>query len=338
MKPIDYNELLSRYFSGEAGVEERARVEAWRRASAENQRLFAEYEKVWKSATEKLPKIPNIDQTWNELTAKLGLPAEPSPARILEMKKPPQPLARNFSWRDRYVWAAAAVILLALSITVYRTLQNSNGLKTIATANARQKNIELPDGSVVKLNSDSEIRFQKTFSDSTRSLTLAGEAYFEVARDGRPFVVKTGNAQIRVLGTKFNIRARNAETRVTVREGRVTLSGSASPPATIVVIIANQMSVCRQQNDPDPPTAVAADYVLGWLEGRIVFDQTPITEVVAELQRIYDVTIVLSNDAVSKHSITGSFQNKPVESVLTAICLALDLRYTKQAGKYVIGE
>jgi ferric-dicitrate binding protein FerR (iron transport regulator) len=337
MKNVDPYELLTRYFSGEAAPDERAKIETWRQASPENQRMFAELSRIWQNAaSERLPQIPNVDQAWAELSVRLGLPPEAQPARILEMKKSPP--ARKVFRSDRYVWAAAAVLLLAFATILYQYSQKTAGLKTVATAYAQQDSIELPDGSIVKLNSGSQIQFPKNFSDSARYVVLAGEAYFEVTHDSRPFYVNTGNAQIRVLGTKFGIWAWDKQTRVTVREGRVSLRALELPLATAVELIANQMSVCQQQNPPEPPRAVDAGLMLGWLEGRIVFDQTSLAEVVAELQRVYNVTIELSDPALGKHTITGSFHHKPIESVLASICLTLNLQYVKAADKFVISE
>lgn len=334
-------ELLTRYFSGEATADERATVETWRQASPKNQRVFAEFAKIWQNAApEKFLQIPNVDHAWSELSAQLGLPPEAQPARILAMKKAPEtstPVLKVFR-SDRYIWAAAAVLLLAFATILYQYSQKAKGVKTLASAYAQQERVELPDGSIVKLNSGSEIRFPKNFPDSARYVVLTGEAYFEVTHDDRPFFVNTGNAQIRVLGTKFGIWARAEQTRVTVREGRVSLRALELPPVAEIELTANQMSICRQQNPPEPPRAVDAGHLLGWLEGKIVFDQASLDEVVAELQRVYNVTIELSAPVLGEHTITGSFHRKPIESVLASICLTLDLQYSKQDDKFVISR
>jgi len=338
MNHVEQHELLMRYFSGEATTEERVEIEAWRRASAKNQSAFAEFEKIWQSATEKPLQVPNVDQAWVQLSAQLGLPQETPPAKILEMRKPPQLWSHKFSWSDRYVWAAAAILLLGVATILYQFVQSTNEFETITTAHALQDSIKLPDGSLVKLNSGSEIRFAKHFADSARYVTLTGEAYFEVTHDNRPFYVNTGNAQIKVLGTKFGIWARHEQTRVTVREGRVSLRALELPPATAVELTANQMSRCLKQSPPEAPRLVDANHRLGWLEGKIIFDQTSLTEVVAELQRVYNVPIELSNPALGQNTITGSFHNKPIESVLASICLTLNLQYTKQTDNFTISE
>jgi len=338
MKPIDQNEWLARYFSGEATADERAQVEAWRQAAVENRRVFAEFEKIWQIAAEKLPLVPSIDQAWTELSAKLGLPNEKLPAKILELKTARPHPRRKVFWSDRYVWAAAAILLLGFTTILYQFIYNANELKNVTTANAQQERLKLPDGSFVKLNSGSEIKFLENFSDTARSVSLSGEAYFEVIYDNRPFYVNTGNAQIRVVGTKFGIWARDGQTRVAVREGWVALRASEAASASAVILTANQASFCQKQEAPAAPKTVDAGQVLGWLEGRIVFEQTPLTEVIAELQRVYNVTIELSNPALGGNTITGSFQNKPIESVLASICLTLNLQYAPQEGKYVVVE
>jgi len=337
MNNFDPHESLSRYFAGETTAEESAQIEAWRKAAVENQRVFAELQKLWQSAAEKSPRLPNVDQAWAELSTQLGLPQESAPAKILEMKKP-APTAGKIFRSDSYRWAAAAVLLLGFATLIYQFLYNTNSLQSVVAQNGRRASVNLPDGSRAQLNSGSEIQFYENFSDSARFVALSGEAYFEVTHDERPFYVNTGNAQIRVLGTKFGIRTRNDETRVTVREGRVSLRGLKTAAATAVELTANQTSICQQQNAPAPPTTVNAGQALGWLEGKIVFEQTPLIEVVAELQRVYNVAIELSNPALGQNTITGSFHHKPIESVLASICLTTNLQYKAEGNKFVIAE
>jgi len=338
MNNFDPHESLGRYFSGEATTEERAQIEAWQNAAVENQRVFAELQKLWQSAAEKSPLLPNVDQAWAELSARLGLPQQQAPAKILDMKKSAPTTARKFFRSDSYRWAAAAVLLLGLATLLYQFFYDTNALRKVIAQNGQRESINLPDGSLVQLNSGSEIQFHENFSDPARFVALSGEAYFEVTPDDRPFYVNTGNAQVRVLGTKFGIRTRNDQTRVTVREGRVSLRGLKAAPSTAVELTANQTSVCQQQNAPAPPTTVDAGQALSWLEGKIVFDQTPLTEVLAELQRVYNVAIELSNPALGQNTITGSFHHKPIESVLASICLTTNLQYKAEGNKFVLAE
>jgi len=338
MDPTTHNALLARYFSGEATVAERREIEAWQSASAENAREFAAFQKVWQNAAAQEPQLPNRDQAWQELAEQLDLPRTPQPEQFHpRVVAQPQP-RRTVRWSDRYVWAAAAVLLLALAAVISRFLFDTHTMQKVQVAYSERERVELPDGSVVQMNSGSELQFPKRFSGSARRVTLVGEAYFEIQHAPRPFIVATGNAQVEVLGTKFGVWARNGETRVTVREGRVALASQQTPVPLAVVLKANQTSSCRADAAPDEPHAVDAGQLLGWLEGRIVFEQTSLIEVVAELRRVYNVDIQLASPALGSHTITGSFQQKPVTSVLASICLTLNLQYRQQGEKFVISE
>lgn len=338
----EYENLLARYFSGEAGAAERSAVDAWRKTSAENQRLFEDYANLWReSGAEAQPHAPNIDQAWLELENKLGLPKTQSPARILHMKKtePRVSAAQLLTWNKwSGMLAAAAVLTLVFGTLLYKSWHNAPTWQTVVVSNAEQRKVELPDGSWVTLNSGSSLEYPLKFDAAEREVKLAGEGFFEVARDTvHPFLVNTANAQIKVLGTKFSVWSRQAETRVIVREGRVALR-EEQEPRTAVELTANQMSIRRAQNAPEPPRAIDAGYALGWLEGRIVFDQAALVEVVAELQRVYNVEIALAKPALAQHTITGSFNRKPIASVLASICLTLNLKYQQEGGKYIITE
>ncbi len=342
MSNLDYENLLARYFSGEASAEERSALEVWRNASAENQRLFAAYESLWReSAIAAEPRVPPVDQAWLELESKLGLTKTQSRAHILSMKKaePRVSAAQVLTWRT---WSArlavAAVLVLAFGTLLYKTWNDAPTWQTVTVANAEQRQVELPDGSRVTLNSGSLLEYPQAFAGAAREVKLVGEGFFEVAHDTlHPFLVNTVNAQIKVLGTKFSIWARQEETRVIVREGRVALRDEKAPNLA-VELTANQMSVRRKQEAPEPPRAIDAGHALGWLEGRLVFDQASLAEVVEELQRVYNVKIELAHPRLAQNTITGSFNRKPVESVLASICLTLNLQHRQEAGKHIIAE
>ncbi|MCG8603977.1 FecR domain-containing protein, partial [bacterium] len=208
--------------------------------------------------------------------------------------------------------------------------------KSVRTDYAQQLQLQLPDGSSVKLNSDSELEFTRAFHDSVRVVQLLGEAYFQVVKDQRPFVVITENARIRVLGTSFNVSSRDSETRVIVRTGKVSLQSAIASGHARVVLTADQMSECRGEGHPLQPVEVDTDHVLGWLEGNLVFERTQLRETVIELKRYYGVEIVLADSSLGFDTITGTFRNRSLETVLASICLSMDLSYSLEKGKYII--
>ncbi len=164
---------------------------------------------------------------------------------------------------------------------------------------------------------------------------LDGEAYFKVAYNKRSFIVITKHARITVLGTQFNVWDRGDKTRVIVKEGRVKLSSVLSDSSG-VELTTGQMSQVFGHHAPEPPNSVDTKYLLGWLENRLAFEKTPLHEIIAELERFYDVSILLSDTTLANQTITAEFEDASIQDVLSSICLTLNMRWKFESKKYII--
>ncbi|WP_276347641.1 FecR family protein [Daejeonella sp. JGW-45] len=167
------------------------------------------------------------------------------------------------------------------------------GYNTISTPRGGEYQVILPDGSKVWLNSASSIYFPTTFSDEHRSVTLTGEAYFEVAKNpGRPFKVSANGMEVSVLGTHFNLMAYDDEASVkaTLLEGSIRVSSGRSSalvkPGEQAEMHAKNISV----NQTDVEQAVA------WKNGYFYFRNTDIKSVMRQLSRWYDVEVEYAGD------------------------------------------
>ncbi len=333
MKKDNY-ELINKCLTGEATKAERDKLGKWLKASAEHRQIFTEVENIWQNADPPAPlELLESEQLWSKIKDKLNIGSQ-QPARIVPFRKK----AAAYNWSRRAFALAASIVLLLGGSFLFQKILESNSWLVIATQNAQRVELSLPDGSVVHLNSASTLRYPTEFSDSLRIVHLQGEAFFEVTHHHTPFIVETDNAKIRVLGTEFNIWARDAQTRVIVNEGYVSLTALEPAKNSGVVLSAQQMSICRNDAEPEPPNEVDSQKLLGWLQNKIVFEQTPLSEIVAELQRFYDVAIKLADPALDKVTLTGSFQDKPVEVVIESLCLTLNLEFTYSNNKYIIGS
>ena len=226
--------------------------------------------------------------------------------------------------------ALAGLLLVAISVTIL-LLSNKEEIvryETISTLNNDRQTVQLPDGSTVKLNSGSLIKFPEKFKDEKREIKLEGEAFFSVTKNGKPFVITTENAKITVLGTEFNVWTRDKKTKVIVKEGRVNLEQIKAKNEN-VILLKNQESIITENSKPLPPQNVNADYLLGWLNNKLVFNRTPLNEIVGELERFYNVKIKLADNGLKNLTLTGSFGNQKADSVLSMICLALNLKFIK---------
>ncbi len=337
MEESIYTELIIKYLSGQITAAEEEKLQTWLAESSGNEESFKKMKKLWKAVGPSgQPEIPNIDEEWTKLEKRLRLNQTEKSASILNLDKKSQGRSMTPSasrWRTYY--AAAAVFVALIGFSWWFGVFDSD-LVRISTQNSQTSMVTLSDGSLVRLNNASKIVYPESFPDSIRHVQLIGEAYFDVAAESRPFVVFTENARIRVLGTEFNVWTRNEETRVIVKEGRVSFR-SLQSDKTGLVLVENQMAVCKEDLEPVETQPANPNGLLGWLEGRIVFDETRLKEVVDELSRIYDVEIGLQNPELDSLSISGTFQKKPLEEILEAICLTLDLEYRFEAGRYVVG-
>jgi len=333
MENYNIERVLARHFSGDSTHEDEQALAIWLSENKENQNCYNELKLLWKNAKPESPKeMPEVINAWREMSARVEKTRRASITDIHQSSY----RFRNKS-SSRVFSAAVIAILLVGTALVYKTklFGPDIGWKQIHTQNAQRTRVNLSDGSVVQINSGTKFRYPASFSDSVRSVFVDGEIFLNVSHDGRPFIVNTPNAAIRVLGTEFNIWSRWQSTRVIVRDGRVALN-SLNDREHGVVINTNEMSVCRQHSNPDSPKKVDARHLVGWIQDRVVFEKTPLYEVVDELQRCYNVKIVLEDMTFGHRTLTGSFHEKSVTSVLQSICLTLKLKLRREAGIYVI--
>lgn len=340
MQEAQYESLINRFLAGEATERESQQLEAWLHASQEHRKIFAEAEALWQNARPPEPAyVPGFNDFWQKMEARLDEQEAPQHARVIRLNRPTvrEIKAWVFDDKRKLSWLAAAAVLIILigSAALYQNLINGNALQTFGTQNAQRLRVLLPDGSQVELNAASEIKFPKSFADSIRVVVFSGQGYFEVNSDRRPFIVQTENAQVRVLGTKFDLKSRRRKTQLVVEEGIVVLR-SAAAAESVVIVRANEMSLCFDHLPPQKPERVNAAYWLGWLRNKFVFEKMPLQEAVEELQRFYDFEIRLADPELGKLTITGEFEQEPLEEILSVICRALNLKYRIDGKMYFI--
>ncbi|MEM9683101.1 MAG: FecR domain-containing protein, partial [Pseudomonadota bacterium] len=147
----------------------------------------------------------------------------------------------------------------------------------------------------------------------------AGEAFFEVAHDpDRPFDVTGGDASVRVLGTTFTVRAEKDAATVTVLEGRVAVSGTAEPDQPSQLTAGERIRI--SDGSPGVTTRIDPAMAFAWIEGRLIFRDRPLGEVVEELGRYHSGWIVIANNQLRSHAVSGNYRLE--DPVTTAAALA----------------
>jgi transmembrane sensor len=230
---------------------------------------------------------------------------------------------RHFT--NRFVWAAAAVLLMAAGLVLFK-LETAQEFRT---ALGEQRSVLLADGSRVTLNTASTIKVN--LLKGRRDVRLVhGEALFEVAHDpARPFVVHAGNALLKDVGTQFNVDMRANGTTVTVLEGRVAVD-SGSPrenagaqvahgrPRTLEALIlgANDRVVITPAGLGAPQHGVNVAPTVAWTQRQLMFEHRPLSEVAEEFNRYNKDRIDIDSAELKRQEVTGVFEaNDPASFV-----------------------
>lgn len=287
-----------------------------------------------------------MDAHWEELK-KNGDLSERNTSRdirfhkILEKADKRRRIHRPGSGKTRYrYYQVAAILILLLSVSGIWYYQNQEkplpppAMITQHISPGEKATITLPDGTVVRLNSNTELVFPDRFSGNTREVTLRGEAFFEVVKDKKhPFLVKTGELTTRVLGTSFNIKAyeNEEEVQVSVATGLVKVSkgqaGQESEEEQHVLLNPSQQAVYREGDQNFITREVDIASIAMWKEGILSFNRTPMDEAAKMLERWYNVKVILKNPGLKKCVITGDHKNQGLSSVLHSFRYSLGISY-----------
>ncbi|MBN1415576.1 MAG: FecR domain-containing protein [Bacteroidales bacterium] len=315
-KHIDPVGLLPKYFAGEASAEERKEVDDWLSADKNNQAEFKAFAKLWNITGTIAPgEDIDLDKEWQKLESVV------MPARV-----------RTITLVRIIRIAASVVLISALAFFGFKVSK----VKTEKAPVAELSTVTLPDGTLVSINAGSKITYQKGFGMTNRNISLKGEAYFDVVRNtALPFIVTTGEASIKVTGTKFNVRAYKDQTeiKVTVTEGTVILYETRQPLKEAVVSAGETgtfdrtVKVVRKQQVIDLND-------IAWKTMILDFNDATLSEVAGVLENTYHSSIIVDQE-VQSCSITVRFEDQELASVLKVLKSTLDLTITSD-GKHII--
>ena len=236
--------------------------------------------------------------------------------------------------RTPMVWAAAASIAAVLFVIGFATLRLVSPPADLddryMTALGEQRSILLSDGSVVELNTQSQLNVH--YTDAIRLVELvAGEAVFDVAQDpARPFRVDAGTAIVEAVGTRFNVYRQDAQTVVTVVEGRVAISqpelavnasGAQGPGATaelpVIELAPGNQATVSAVGAISAPATVDTRKATAWTERRLVFDGDTLATVARELNRYNRQQLTISDPALAQRTISGVFNANDPHTLFT---------------------
>ncbi|GAB5565233.1 MAG: DUF4974 domain-containing protein [Winogradskyella sp.] len=222
------------------------------------------------------------------------------------------------------VWTSAIAACLIVCFGLLFFLKES----TYSTQLAQQLQIELPDQSEVNLNSDSELTYKTFRWNQNRELNLKGEAFFKVNK-GKAFTVNTSQGSVTVLGTQFTVNSRENYFNVICYEGKVKVTANNKKP----IVLTKGEAVQFKANLIEEYTVQSN--IPEWLSKESSFYNTPILEVINELERQYNITIK-GKEYLKSNQFTGRFKHDNLELALKTIFISMDIPYTFADNKIVV--
>lgn len=226
-----------------------------------------------------------------------------------------------------------------LTYTLKDSKLASAGLyNTIVTPRGGEYNLQLPDGSKISVNASSTIRYPLQFDREKREVELDGEAYFEVKQMVKnnktiPFIVKTREQTLKVLGTSFNINSYSDRIETTLVEGKVELS---YPNSKGRLLNPNQQSWYHSKDESFDIKDVDPFYTIAWKNGNFAFENASLSTVMKDLERWYDVEVEYRGN-ISKIRFSGTISKyEHIDKVLKAIELTGSVKFKIEERRIIV--
>ncbi|RLQ22164.1 DUF4880 domain-containing protein [Seongchinamella sediminis] len=233
--------------------------------------------------------------------------------------------ANSARWLPAALVSAAACLVLA--VFLWPQLQPEPVSTQYSSAVGERLDVTLPDGSLARLNTNSQISV--SYSDDERLIELQkGEAWFRVEPNkDKPFHVDAGEARVTAVGTAFNVYRRGESTEIAVTEGvvRVTERQTAPGREPASKLLRINERLLSQRQGWEVSTADDLEQALAWRQGQLVAREMPLPQLVAQLQRYSDTRIFISDPALLNRTVSGVFELDNPETSLEALAISMGL-------------
>ena len=321
----DYQEqLILKLLNGTISRNEHRTLSAWMDESEENKKLVSDFTWMWKTTKDQQEVVGfETSEEWKKFELSIG-------QRHVEKAKE----VKFYSYSNGLKIAASISVIALFSWVLYLTFFKQQTI--LKESGDTMVQLDLPDGSEVWLNHDSQITYQDDFNSDTRIVTLTGEAFFEVKHDRqKPFIIETKSARIKVLGTSFNVRAyeETNDTEVFVATGLVNFSniknkeGINVKPGETAVAKNNIVLLLEAPENLN---------VLAWKEKQLIFKRSSLSTVIKNLETYFEIDMEIRNEDISRCRFTGSFSQPTLEEIIEALSVSLDLTIAKENDIYIV--
>ncbi len=320
------DQLIAKYLQGNLTLEEQHELSKWIQSDERNAKTLQKLEIYWKDH--------QSDLMVEELEVR---------KRLLQRMKEEERVDKK-PINYRYFLKVAAILVFVFSISLIVAQINFNEpVKSTSVALVEKVSLPgqkistlLPDGTIVKLNTDSKIITPAQFSENSREVTLIGEAFFDVKRDeSRPFTIKTASMEVTVLGTSFSVSAYEDEEEqsVAVKTGKVSVKdfkdeSSIELDPLQMSVLSNKGFVKSEISNPQE--------AFGWVNQQMVFDNQSIHEVLKEISKWYGKEIEINIELSEDKKYTASYDNPSLVEVMDILAFVYGFEYENEKGRIII--
>ncbi len=310
-------ELIFDHFRGDATVQQRILINKWLE-TPQNEEVFYKYLLDWELAKPQYEvDTPNAIEKYRSLTHTVNQEIIPSTLT---------PSKRN--WLRSLLGAAACI---AFTVCLGWFFKEDLQYATLATNPGEVRSFTLSDGTVVTLNANSNLRYDRwNFNRSDRKVILHGEAEFNVThkKDNQEFMVKTGNRfNIVVLGTVFSVYNRNKKMQVTLNKGSVRIEQNSGAQQRNWIMTPGEVVTVEKTGTVDQKKIDNPKKYAPWKDSRFEFDKSSLKDIAQILKDNYDLKVVIENETLSEMTISGSFKAQDASELLNSISQLLEIQY-----------
>ena len=286
--------------------------------------LGQEMKEVWNSE-HVLPKLPEIRK--QQIRTDL----------YFSIKNERQKYERIF-WIKTIAAAAVVILVVNLSWLAWRYNDITDQTFLVEVSQGDRASFILPDESKILLNAESSLSYNTT-KTGVREVALTGEAYFQVTKDkSHPFIVKTGDVSIEVLGTSFNVSSYEEDEiiEVSLVEGSIQLRVPGMTTSNLLK--PSQKAIYNKRENTVKIIASDNEYETAWTQNKLVFNSERLADVIGKIERWYGVKISLQLPDIAEDRISGSFKNEQITNVMEALKIQYKFNYSIHGNEITIKQ
>lgn len=309
-------DIMLRHLNGESTVEEADTLLQWIRESPANEEEFMLVKRLWSDSADAALHMMDIDNAWQHV-------------RSQTVEKQSGIIAL-VPWK-KLAGVAASVLLLAGAYYFYNRSSSISWKETLAQNST--KIIQMPDGSVITVRKGGKILIPENFGKQSREVKLEGEAYFEIQHDEKnPFYVLTPKSVIQDIGTAFLVESNDSAEQVTVIEGEVSFA-IKDKKENQLNLKAGESAILKKEEFQRK--SIETKNLLSWKTKTLVFNNTPLSQVVKDIENYYSIKVQLPKD-LSQVQITAQFKNEPLDQMLKELQLFTGMEFRLEGSSLII--